>query len=96
MQNGGCSGDQTCHSVRTQEPCNPLLQSCFNTSCHKTKSKLSLGIIILPNCIELSADTLVLQTCENSNIDKAIHIVRHTIVIYSTYVHYQRVGRLSM
>ena len=36
MQNGGCSEDQTCYSQQTDENCNPLLESCFTSSCSDT------------------------------------------------------------
>ena len=37
MQNGGCPSDQDCYlTENTEEPCNPLLETCFNTTCNDT------------------------------------------------------------
>ena len=33
IQNGGCSDDQVCYYERIDEECNPLLESCFETTC---------------------------------------------------------------
>ena len=34
MENGGCPSDQTCYLQHKNEPCDPLLESCYNSTCH--------------------------------------------------------------
>ena len=73
MQNGGCSSDQTCHSVRTKEPCNPLLKPCFTISCHMTQSKF-FPLFIIPTSVKIIKNEV---GCRDDTVPKTVETRRH-------------------